>query len=604
MPNLNKIFNNFFPQSQTGKKGLFLLRMAWTVEISVAIIGFIIGLIIMQGTKTYDDPGIVTGIDLIARMFSNMTLSDFSFGLIFMIVAIVELTKIPLATAVYYSVRLSWKIIFILGLLLVNVSTFETIVTGFERMSQERTRDVKKAMHTYQKNLKKIEDIEIDKFSDNIDEDIDEVLEKRTKLQAQITQIQLNAQKQTQGIKESGANQEVVKQLRNEIDSLKQDIRDLRKRNSELPGKKKKIGWFSSNSDEINNQIKQNEKTIEEKEREESEKSQKLSKLIQDSSKDNKGQISLIQSRAQAEIKKIRDGDLAQVEKELEDLNKQKNDRAEGKINRAKDITKLQEENTKLLDVIEEKAPENQVYRVASWLRGWFEIDYNKEVTKIEKEIFRLETLRLSEIKTPNWFQKIFPIFYDDSRPSVEILEMQIKDNKERIDDLIKRQKLKIEADDSAVIWASIPQGALTAAFWLWFGVLSFVISVVGTLLAFASLVLLDPRLHKIRNKKANWRGVAERLSRLLITIRRYIHGRIRRFRDPVIKEVKVEVEVEKIVKEPVYVYKDKIVHVEKEVPVKEEIIKKEIVYVPLPTDDEELLKKGPFVAPGEDKKK
>ena len=52
------------------------------------------------------------------------------------------------------------------------------------------------------------------------------------------------------------------------------------------------------------------------------------------------------------------------------------------------------------------------------------------------------------------------------------------------------------------------------------------------------------------------------------------------------------------------YVYKDKIVHVEKEVPVKEEIIKKEIVYVPLPTDDEELLKKGPFVAPGEDKKK
>ena len=32
--------------------------------------------------------------------------------------------------------------------------------------------------------------------------------------------------------------------------------------------------------------------------------------------------------------------------------------------------------------------------------------------------------------------------------------------------------------------------------------------------------------------------------------------------------------------------------------------LKKEIVYVPLPTDDEELLKKGPFVAPGEDKKK
>ena len=59
---------------------------------------------------------------------------------------------------------------------------------------------------------------------------------------------------------------------------------------------------------------------------------------------------------------------------------------------------------------IEEKAPENQVYRVASWLRGWFEVDYNKEIEKIEKEILRLQTLRISEIKEPNWFQKIFPI--------------------------------------------------------------------------------------------------------------------------------------------------------------------------------------------------
>ena len=52
MPNLNNIFNNFFPQSQTGKKGLFLLRMAWTIEIFVAIVGFIIGLIIMKGSQT------------------------------------------------------------------------------------------------------------------------------------------------------------------------------------------------------------------------------------------------------------------------------------------------------------------------------------------------------------------------------------------------------------------------------------------------------------------------------------------------------------------------------------------------------------------------
>ena len=29
MPNLDNIFNKFFPQSQTGSKGKFLIRMAW-----------------------------------------------------------------------------------------------------------------------------------------------------------------------------------------------------------------------------------------------------------------------------------------------------------------------------------------------------------------------------------------------------------------------------------------------------------------------------------------------------------------------------------------------------------------------------------------------
>ena len=67
-------------------------------------------------------------------------------------------------------------------------------------------------------------------------------------------------------------------------------------------------------------------------------------------------------------------------------------------------------------------------------------------------------------------------------------------------------------------VYADLPRGAITAAFWLWFGVLSFIISVTGTMLAFASLVLLDPRLHVIRNKKtAYWKGVSIRLSKFFV---------------------------------------------------------------------------------------
>ncbi len=74
-----------------------------------------------------------------------------------------------------------------------------------------------------------------------------------------------------------------------------------------------------------------------------------------------------------------------------------------------------------------------------------------------------------------------------------------------------------------------------------------------------------------------------------------------------VIEKVEIEVEkiVDKIVEKPVEVEKiiekivekpiehEKIVFQKVEVP--REIIRKEIVYVPLPTDDPELLKKGPF---------
>ena len=85
--------------------------------------------------------------------------------------------------------------------------------------------------------------------------------------------------------------------------------------------------------------------------------------------------------------------------------------------------------------------------------------------------------------------------------------------------------------------------------------------------------------------------------------MRKYIWGKIKRFRDPNIKIV--EKEVEKIVEKKVEVEKfvgEKIVYEKVEVP--KEVIRKEIVYVPLPTDDNELLKKGPFTAPDYDKKK
>ena len=595
MPNLNNIFNNFFPQSQTGKKGLFLLRMAWTIEIAVAIIGFTIGLIIMKGTQTEQGTSqLVSGFSFLG----TMTLNDFSIGLIFMIVAIVELTKIPLATAVYYSARLSWRIVFIIGLLLVNVSTFETIVTGFERINRERTKVVSNYITEYHSILTEIENLSIDERADEIDEDISKELKTRREIQSQIDENNLSAEKQIKQLRESSGNKEVIEQLERRIESLGKEIEELTKANTQLRSDSKGA-WVKST---FNKQIEANNKIIDRKTQEQTTKQNQIDSMLRSSNQNNAASIELIRKTAANANKKL-NGDLEDVSTRLKQLNDRKIKKSENESQKDEKINQLEEKRDENIRKIDELAPDNQVFRVATWLRDWFEINYDEEIRKVEKRIIEFENLKVIEIQEPNWFQKIFPFFYNNKKIDNTILDKQISSAEKQIKILKRKSDLKASTIQTSP-YADIPRGALVAAFWLWFGVLSFVISVVGTLLAFASLVLLDPRLHKVRNKRANWRGAAERFSRLFFTIRRYIHGRIKRFKDPIIKEVKVEVEVEKIVKEPVYVYKDKIVHVEKEVPVKEEIIKKEIVYVPLPTDDEELLKKGPFIAPGDDKDK
>ena len=192
MPNLDKIFNKFYPQSQTGSKGKFLLNMAWTVEILVAIIGICIAIIVIinaQGTQNLED--------LAGR---SIRLNDITFGGIFFIVAIVELTKIPLATAVYYSVRIYWKVIFLIGLLLVNVSTFETIVTGFERINRERTKIVDKKIVKYHSINVQIEQLNDNTNVKQFDGEINELRKQRTNINKQISDISVNGQKRTQDI--------------------------------------------------------------------------------------------------------------------------------------------------------------------------------------------------------------------------------------------------------------------------------------------------------------------------------------------------------------------------------------------------------------------
>jgi len=596
MPNLDNIFNKFFPQHQTGDKGKFLYRMAWGIEILVATIGLFIGIIIIRGAQ-----GVTDASDLMTK---GISLDDLTFGMIFIIVAVVELTKIPLATAVYYSVRLSWKIIFLIALLLVNVSTFETIVTGFERINRERTRVVDKKIVEYHGIKTKIEQLRENVEVKAFDVDINKLRDQRTKINSQISEITVNGQKRIQDIIDSGSNKAAIDQLQKQIDTINSNIANLRNQNVQLSSQYNgKI--FGSNKKSIDKQIADNEASIKTYESDKNNKEERLSILINDQGKSTTGQIEIIKAEIASAIKPLNE-ELKIIAININNLEGNKQQIALDDNEKIAKIKELKARKTELISNeegtgIDDMAPDNQVFRVATWLKGWFVIDYNEEIKKINQQIFNLEKQKVKSIAEKGWFDKFFSFFNKNSKLDNDAIDQQILRLQLQIKDF-DNKAIKASTNVEESVYADLPRGALIAAFWLWFGVLSFIISVIGTMLAFASLVLLDPRLHIIRNKRtAHWKGLPIRISKFFVLVNKYIWGKIKRFRDPKIveKEVVVEKEVEKIVEKNVG---EKIVYEKVEVP--KEVVRKEMVYVPLPTDDVELLKRGPFTSVDKDKKK
>jgi hypothetical protein len=114
------------------KIGHRLICFAWGVEIVAAFIGLTIAALIIHNTGQKIDEA---GVGELRPTFMDMFLG----GLPFIVVAMVELTKIPLATACYSAINRWWKTGFAVALIFLSIITFETILNGFERNFTQRT---------------------------------------------------------------------------------------------------------------------------------------------------------------------------------------------------------------------------------------------------------------------------------------------------------------------------------------------------------------------------------------------------------------------------------------------------------------------------------
>ena len=224
----------------------------------------------------------------------------------------------------------------------------------------------------------------------------------------------------------------------------------------------------------------------------------------------------------------------------------------------------------------------------------------DKRIANIEKERDELKAIqRKREDSIPALEQQRL-----DIRQKIVSLENQINDAASQNN--IYRITGRFYDRESA---ADIKVEELKVVTSIWFGSIAFIAAVVGAVLALAGFVLEDPESYKpVRHKKRPFR---QALRGLLIRLRKFYRNRrtgvirttirallvdIRRWvRSPRIKYQKIKVPHEVIKEVP---GPEKVVY--KEVP--KEIIKNEIVYVPLYSVDEGTITKDKVIQPKPEK--
>ena len=588
MAKLDNIFNKFFPQSQTVGKGIFLYRLAWAIEITIACIGILIGLLIMFQSKGSTSLSEVT--------LTNVQIDDTLFALIFFIVAIVELTKIPLAYAVYYAQRTFWRVLFIFALVAVNVSTFETIITGFERVNQQRTATIKGYLIEKNSLEKNLIEKRVTVDSDNLNKQIKNFQTANSELNNQINEIENQAAIKKQRIYDNSNNIAQISSLKNEMEGINKKIEKLEDANVKATEQLSKQGFFGQ-SGKLKTIINNNLVKIEKLEDNRETKRLRLIDAEKDATRNNKSLLDSITNQTNRDKIGL-ENNLSSNNDKIENLNIQLDRDIELNAKNSDEIKEIQAKIQNLIEKINVEGPQNQVFRIATWFRGFFIVDYEKEIRKIDLHIVKLNNSKYNE--------KI--LFWDlpkvATKGEIENIDERIsllEDNKIRNQEKLN---LQLATAENRSVYSDLPEEALTFAFWIWFGVLGLIVSITGTLLAFASINLQDPRLHQILNKpNAGFGGVMHRTSKLITALRRYLLNRVKYFMKPipekivevekiVEKEVEVEKIVEKIVEKPVI--QERIV--EKEIEVPKQIEKKIFVHVPLPTDDPEVIKKGPII--------
>jgi hypothetical protein len=560
-------------QIRRNKTSRTLFIFAWIIEIFAVATGLLISVLV--GVSTYrqneliDESGGVTD-------FTNVLIA----AIPFFMVSIVEFAKIPTAQATYATSNYFWKLIFSLLLVFLAFITFETALNGFERNFTSLNFEVSKLTNDRETLVQQydylIEQNERDKSLTR-----DSVLsENEAQVQTLIVtrDTSLNTLLQQEATIQLAANNVLA-------DAVRQRVSDLQsQRTSAINQRDQEISALQGDT-------------------------ASRREALQNSASDKRADLQRQLNNAEAELRNIRD----EYTRRFEDATifTRGGIRSDYEPRIALQQTRLEEINQQLLEfsVFDEVdsqlgsgSSDSQVIydryqdRINSIderigvenselarLAGSTQVDIERQRIQIEAERARIqdqyqndvEIIRQRrELDLENVVSRENRIL--DNENQMRVLDTQILEINNLINEKAKDNQIYRLAkmfDDDAQTVADVDIGLVNLVAQIWFGSLAMVIAITGILLALASEVVKDP-IHNRKVTAGSYKSNFSSIRSLALAINRRLRSRPKTIIE--IKELIREVPVEKIV------FRDKI----------QEVIKKEVIHVPIYTNDPSLLRK------------
>jgi hypothetical protein len=570
--------------AQRGNIGLAtrLLAMAWAIEIIAATVGLFLALSRLMGPPD--------GKELSSFM-------AFQGALPFFAVMVIELTKIPLATVLYGSEALRWRLIFFFSLVLTMVITFETFFIGFEQYQSLLMRDLrgittqvaeqkriisgsnqeKKNSEEFLKNREKTAQASRDnEASINNKFDLQE-----NELRRQQDAINKKYEVKAGPIKSqqkriSADLASLDKRLKSELDTIQKERAVALKEEGKSKGRE---------TDNLYGRLEALEK---QKQQIRTSATKRRNQIVVSSGKELEACFACDdeKERRETDLAKADEDErqaMAKIEREKQEINNRLSGGASGPLNvrerfNAEEATARKNYNAEKRGLLKQRGDLAQKFAVAT---GNISKTDKRKIDALNRQLSKLSAQRKGELNQEKVrFDAQQAGFAGQSTkaqaasntaaiarkamiPLCTTLNDKVADNQ------IYRLAMQLYGSDDA---CALEEDQLSFTKAIWFGSLAIIVSALGTILAFAALV--------VRHPPASTRPLGMRIRLALLAIRR-------RMNNP--RVVTKNVEVEKIVEVTKEIPVDKVVF--KEVPV--EVVRREVVHIPVYTNDPSLLGKN-----------